>query len=345
MAVRYAVGISGTVSWADDTYWSTSSGGAGGASYPLDTDDAIINSSSGSGTMNAPTNTVCKSLDMSGFTGSLTIGTTFSHSLNINGGALIFGSGMNVTGLTDRIIYFLGTCTVTMNGKQPNCLFSAGRSAVSAGTLTLQDALTLGPPTSYVTGLVTFVSGSIINTNNQSVSVYGLYSFVSGCTLTLGSSNVTIRNQIDLSLFSTINYNTSTVILDFGGGTGTDSFAVLSGNTLYNLTFQNGDVLLSGVGAWNVTCTNTFKLENIGTFEEESPGATILTFANGDFNTNLSLIGLEFVCTGAGPVVFSDSTITNCEASGALFDASDNCVNGGGNIGFFFGFPIGQALL
>jgi len=78
MANRYAVGAS----WNDGTNgWATSSGGTPGAAVPTSSDDVFFDANSVS--MSIDVNAVCKSIDSTGFTATLTQNTT--RTLTVSG--------------------------------------------------------------------------------------------------------------------------------------------------------------------------------------------------------------------------------------------------------------------
>ena len=90
MADRYWVG--GTDNWDGNvgTKWSTTSGGAGGASIPTFADDVYFDAASGAVTVTVPGNSVSfRNLNCTGFTGSLigTSGSVFNSYGNITTGA------------------------------------------------------------------------------------------------------------------------------------------------------------------------------------------------------------------------------------------------------------------
>ena len=81
MAVtRYAVLGTSTKNWSSTSAWSTSSGGATGASAPGNTDTAILNGDSGTGTMtlDSDVSALAQMLVTAAFTGTLVLG---SHAI------------------------------------------------------------------------------------------------------------------------------------------------------------------------------------------------------------------------------------------------------------------------
>lgn len=90
MANRYWVGGAG--SWTNTAKWSTTSGGAGGASIPTSADDVFFDANSGGGNITISTTGTCRNLDTTGFTGTLGTG-GFSI---LAGGSVTIGASTNI---------------------------------------------------------------------------------------------------------------------------------------------------------------------------------------------------------------------------------------------------------
>lgn len=192
MATRYWVGGAGT--WdATTTHWSTTSGGAAGASAPTSADDVIIDTSSGTGTI-APSSTngvaVCRNLTVTA-SQAITISASNQY-INIYG-SLSFPSGGSFTTGSGRY-YFASTTTgntINTNGKT----LGGGRADSIAftgvgGGWTLQSALTGGSSAG-----ITFNAGSL-DTANFNVSADTFTSTGSTTrSLTLGTSTVSLANN------------------------------------------------------------------------------------------------------------------------------------------------------
>lgn len=137
MANRYWVGGTGSWNGSNTVNWSATSGGAGGASIPTAADDVFFNASSGTGTATVSASRVAKSINCTGYTGTLDISS--SSNLTLSGSAT-FSSGMTftTTGISP-IITFNATATLTSAGKT-----LCGITVNGAGiTVTLADALTV----------------------------------------------------------------------------------------------------------------------------------------------------------------------------------------------------------
>ncbi len=97
MATRYWRGGTGTWSTSNTTNWSTTSGGAGGASVPTSADDVIFDANSASGNYTVSISTTgtlnAKALTISNPTvGTITIGTA-TYNVNVHGDVNIISAG------------------------------------------------------------------------------------------------------------------------------------------------------------------------------------------------------------------------------------------------------------
>lgn len=104
MAARYWVG--GTATWdaTVGTKWASTSGGAGGSTVPTAADDVFFDVNSGTGTITLSTGNVCRSLNCTGFTGTL----VHPAAVTITIGDATAGAGNIVLLLTAGMTYTLG---------------------------------------------------------------------------------------------------------------------------------------------------------------------------------------------------------------------------------------------
>jgi hypothetical protein len=274
MADRFWRG--GTAAW-DGTAgakWAATAGGATGAAVPTSADDVFFDATS-SGTCTISTgNTGAKSINCTGFTGTLAGSATITVS----------GSITLVAGMT-----FTYTGTLTLNGT--GTLTSAGKTLGpvtinGAGiTVTLGDALNIGTNTFSV----------LRGTFTTSISSYSLTTGIfSGSstdarTITLNNSTVNVSN--DFSFFTNTN-------LTFNAGTSTINLSRTSGVTLQGGTSGGG----IGVTFYNVvftaTAAVTHQIGAINTFNNltvaapASAGVTQVTFnSRQTINGTLSTTG------------------------------------------------------
>ncbi len=227
MADRYWVG--GTANW-DGTAgikWATSSGGTGGASVPTSADDVFFtNLSTGTCTISTG-NTGAKSINCTGFTGTLAGLATITVAGNVT---LVAGMGFTYSG---QFLWTAASVSAT--------LISAGKTLgnvtfqSTGGTLTLGDALTCDT--------ITLTTGTF-TTNNYNVTATSISSSNSNTrTINLGSSTVTLSGTSALTFTTTTNLTfnagTSSIVC-----TNTTSAQVIFGAsgvpqpaTLYNLSY------------------------------------------------------------------------------------------------------------
>ena len=143
MADRYWVG--GTGSWTNSstTNWSTSSGGASGASAPTTSDDVYFdaNSNVGTGSFTVTTSSTpnCRNLTIQSLDGAMTLaGTT---NLTVAGSIFFSGSNLTYTRTGDLVLAPTSNSFVTTNGVS---LASGGVviNTTGASTTTLGSSLT-----------------------------------------------------------------------------------------------------------------------------------------------------------------------------------------------------------
>ena len=130
MADRYWVGGTGT--WTQTTHWSTSSGGASGASYPTATDNAFFDGNSGSGTASLASGS-CLNLVATGYIGAL------DGTINVKGDCVIGSGGFYL--LMVLKLNGSGAQSLTSNGESISGLYVEG-DASSERTVAFEDAAT-----------------------------------------------------------------------------------------------------------------------------------------------------------------------------------------------------------
>lgn len=340
MADRYWV-AAGSASWnaIAGTKWAATSGGVGGESVPTSADDVFFDASSpvNTATINATAN--CKSLNMTGWTGTLA-GTS---QLNVFG-SLTLGSGINLT--YSGVMNFSSTTTgqtITTNGiVLPGPIIFNG----VGGEWTLQDTITL-------TGSITVTNGSFV-ANGQSISC----SFFSSSntnvrSVSLGASTITLTGTGTVWIMTitnnlTFSAGTSTILLT---DTSASAKQFNGGGQTFNIVRFTG----TGTGSYTITGSNTF-----ATFSDQNSVAHTVIFTAGTTQTISSAAGWDVV-GGSGAVITMQSssggTAWNIVASsgtvssdylslqdsaasgGADFYAGANSTNVSGNSGWVFTAP------
>jgi hypothetical protein len=336
MADRYWVG--GTENWdgTAGTKWAATSGGAGGESVPTSADDVFFDSNSSGTCTVASGNTGAKSVDCTGFSGGLTIG-----SLLRVYGDFTLSSGMTYTH-TGSALILQGTSTVTTAGKLMGST-SIG-DLVNDVVVTLADAWT---SVSSPFARSIFLGGggkTTFNTNNQNVTTSSINfsDDANDKTLNLGSSTITLGSSNPLQILgatnlifnagtSQINLESSVAsivgtghtfhIVSFNGpNTNTktisanNSFFELASTTpvAHTITFQ-GDQ--GTIGKWSITGS----AGNVVTINSSSAG-TRRNFTLTEITTNIDYLNV----TDIG------------ELSGNKFAVGFNSTNGGNNSNVYF---------
>lgn len=261
MADRYWVGGTNTWNATVGTKWATTSGGAGGAAVPTAADDVFFDAASGVSTITLSTNDVCRSINCTGFTGTLSHGASvdlFIGDATAGAGniALKFVAGMTYTlgsGTTSTVSFQSTSATVqTVDYGGKTCGLTTFGTAASGGSWQLTSAMTSN------TGSTIGLSRGTLDTNNQTCS-WGFFSSTSSNTraLTLGSSSITLTGG------SGTHWTTSTTTgMTFTPGTSTITFSYTStcaaafGSLTYNNIVFN---YLMGIGlniSGAFTCAN-----------------------------------------------------------------------------------------
>jgi hypothetical protein len=242
MADRYWVG--GTAAWdgTAGTKWSTTSGGGGGASVPTSADDVFFtNLSSGTCTISSG-NTGAKSINCTGFTGTLA-----GNAVIIVSGSVTLDAGMTFT--YNGTMTLNGTGTLTSAGKT----FGPVNISGSGITVTLGGALNIGGNTLTVTqGTLDTanynLTASVISSANSNVR-----------TITLGSSTLTLSGSTPIGFSTntnlTFNAGTSTINATAAGPTIAGGAASATGVTFYNVAFAAGG---SGIDIRGINTFNDF---------------------------------------------------------------------------------------
>jgi hypothetical protein len=271
MANRFWVG--GTANWdaTAGTKWALTSGGAGGQAVPTSADDVFFDGASGAVTCTiASGNTGAKSINCTGFTGTIAGSTAITVS-----GSVTLVAGMTYT--HTGIITITGTGTLTTAGKT----FSGVTVSGVGITVTLGDSLNIGG-----TRTVNVTQGTF-DTQNFNLTAGQLFSSNSNTrTINLGSSTLNLSiasNALDFTTSTNLTFNAGTSQINLNAGAGTAIFAG-GGRTFYNVLFASGFTTTSVQGQ------NTFN--NLAVAGPGSAGVTQVTFdSRQTINGTLSTTG------------------------------------------------------
>jgi hypothetical protein len=272
---------------------------------PTTADDVFFDGSS-SGTVTIATgNTGAKSINYTGFTGTLTGTAAISV-----GGSVTLASGMTYT--HTGIVTFTGTGTLITAGKT----FSSTTVNGSGITLTLGDAFTSGASN------ITVTTGTF-DTANYNLTVNSLNSSNSNTrTITLGTSTLTLSSIVPLDFGATTNltFNSNTSVIN-----ATQGSAVVFGGSL---TYYNVSYTSASVGTRILTGANTF---NNLTINASGTGLNALQVeGNQTVNGTLTCAGSSALARGfiRSNIIGTTRTITAAAVSANDCDFRDITIAG-----------------
>ena len=327
MADRYWVG--GTASWdgTAGSKWALTSGGAGGQAVPTSADDVFFsNLSTGTCTISTG-NTGAKSINCTGFTGTLT-GTAaitvsgsvtlvagmaygFSGQMTLNGtgtltsagktfnNIIVDGAGITVTlgnslsqGATSTNIFSLTQGTLALAGFTLTCgIFSSNNTntrAISFGAGGI--TLTHNSGATTVLSMATMTGFSWTGSTGNEGFSYTRTSGLGAATLNAGSvAGGTVSNAINLTLR--------------GGGSSTPGVTITTGSYVKNLTFPASFPSLSVNSAAYNACGNLTLNSGLGTASNIAPtflaSGTITSAGRTIGNTNVAGSGITLTLADA----------------------------------------------
>ena len=257
MADRYWVGGAGTWDTSSTTVWSTSSGGASGASVPTATDSVFFDAGSGvPGTVTLTGALTCLDITVS------LIGWTFAST-----GTIAISGNMSLTALTTwtgtGTLTFNSTATgktITTSGTTFSCAIvfnGAGGGWTLGGAFTATSTATLTAGAfAYSSYTFTCTTWSSSNVNTRSIDGTGTGEIVvtnsSGTVVNMATqTGMTTTGHPDFHSLSNsgatptfsmgvpTEANTCSVIIEQGGAGGS---SLTSGNSIYNITVTDGSV-------------------------------------------------------------------------------------------------------
>ena len=343
MADRYWVGGAGTWNTINTTNWSATSGGAGGASVPTTADDVFFDAASGTGTIIISVNNGAKSLNCTGYAGSV----NHQQSLSL-AGSLTLSAGMTYITLTG-VFVFTATGTIISAGKT----LRNGTVNAPGGVVTLGDALISSNGTSG--GAFTVTAGTF-STAGYSVTIDSLSSNNSNVrTIDFGASTVSIGGgtssgvtSLDLTTTTNLTFNAGTSQITFGAST--TSIVIGGGVTFNNVILTSPSTAsISGANTFNnFTITKPSFLGTVSFAGNQSINGTLTlpnsanawnrtTLQSSVFGTTRTLT-VAALAAGATDIDFYDIAVTGAAAPLSITRAGD-C---GGNSGITF--PAGKTV-
>lgn len=341
MADRYWRGGAGTWNSTNTTNWSTTSGGAGGASVPTNADTAIFDANSGTGTVSVTQDqAICQSLTVGAFTG------TFSGTVIVNSGNVTTGTTATLSNLS---IWVTGAGGGTFSGTQQISNISVNLNAANQN-YTISGNANVGTSITKGTGNLLTTSGSTI-TNVRFITASG-----TGGTATLptisGFSGIGVDVTCTAGSISIQSIRALGSITCNSSGSVTIN-AVPEFSSLFIFSQSNGTVTFP---AWPTTAQVTdFRVTKTGgtsspAISSSFAGYSSLSLAGSGINAtsvsvssagSLTLSSNAFVSTvshGGSNLAFSAYSSSSTQAIGTCTVTSTNLTIGGsaaGRIGTF----------
>lgn len=348
MANRYWVGGAGN--WSSTTKWSTTSGGASGASVPTSVDDAIFDANSG-GKFTATVDTA-QSVNSITITPSAAVGVqqiALSARLTTNNLTTTGTAGNNriwFRGNTYGIAQdFVVNGTVSISDCDFRDIYVIGTAAPISGTrigdLRGIRGITASTPKTVYWNLVAggawtdnawaASSGGGVSTDNfplaQDTAVIENTGLNTSAAIATPSSGVPIAmSTVDAStrtLAMTLTLNTSTYYGNFKLGSG----VALSGNTGSTFSGRNTQTITSAGKTFSCPITVDSYGGSVELVDALNIGANTLTVTNGTFDTknyNVTAGSFSSVNSNVRTINLGSSTITLNQAQGWTFTTSTN---------------------
>lgn len=285
MANRYWVGGTGTWDAVNTVNWSTTSGGAGGASVPGVADVALFNANSGGGTVTLAYTPTIISMGIAGFAGTI----------DFNGNVIRLSADNATVFTQDTATSFLGdpiielTYTGSVGTRTIGAISGANEGkAVSFRILGGTDTVTTGNNRAYKNLDFTGFAGTLANTLRN---IYGSLTLDAGMTLTAGANATTFA-----ATSGTQTITSNGVALDF---------PITQSSPGATLVLQ--DDLTIGASR-TLTLTN-------GTFNANNKNVSLGSFALGSGTKTLTLGSGTWTVVGSGTAWNANTNVANLTVS------------------------------
>lgn len=309
MANRFFINGGVNNNWGDTSNWSTTSGGAGGASVPTSTDDVYLDGNSPNCTLNT-TNRTCRNLYCTGYANTLAMGTLY---LSIAGGNMTLNSTMLITGTSSVGLTFTLGGTITTGGHILQVVLTLGNGL----TFTLGDNLSTN---SRIRITTTTINSNQINlldnaqfvvVQNNTICLGSTLINITGDNVSIGADTTSLNTGININI--TIN-SSGTVTFRQDSNTGGGAF----GFGAKTLTYTSGTLVFNCAYIRMVTGgTATF---NMGS--QTIPGL-LVAVASVIISLTTDLIVTGTLTLNANPVINSNtlycygiSVVTNGNTTG-----------------------------
>jgi hypothetical protein len=264
MADRYWV-AGGTGNYNSTTNWSATSGGASGASVPTTVDDVFFNASSGAGTVVITASSNCRSLNLTGFTGTiqfdndLVINTGATWNLGSGGYSLMGSNGIRVVGTTLTIVSNGTTWSQSLSFQNTGLTVTLSDTLNVSGDITATYSVMNGN-TLNVLGNINMTGSSLLS-GSTTIALIGT-GIVASIVSTNVRHNITVNTAGTITMSGVLNYSNGTFTYVAGTVITTGHELRISGNTTLN---TNGITWNNFVAANALVVTLTSNLNVSGT--------------------------------------------------------------------------------
>lgn len=304
MAIRYWRGGAGTWNATSTTNWSTTSGGAAGASAPTAADDVVFDANSGIGTITVTiSSAVCRN-----FTHTAGANLTFTGTVSFINGSFS-STASTPTNFQNLTAIFTGA-TTGLTVDTNNQLFFSVTFNNASGAWSLTTPLNL---TSSLT-----VQNGTFSTNGLTITASSLVKATGGtCTINLNASTLALSGGTPISISDaglTLNAGTSQINCTSVAPT----FAGF-GKTFYNVSFTATNY--TGISITGANTFNNLTLPSVSTTNVVSCAINSNQTINGTFTANSSSIVLRQVIRSS--VTGTQYTITAAAVSLSNVDFRD----------------------
>lgn len=319
---RYLVS-GGTGNWNSTTNWSASSGGGSGASFPVATDDVIINLASANANLTVNVGSACLSITIANtHIGSLIVNQTLTVSGSVTLGSLM---GISTSSGTPTLIVN-ATSILTSNGTTwPFALSFTGTSPV----VTVADNWTVG-------GILTLQGSTSVTLNGNSISCST--SIASNSTLTSGTTNLimtgtgnlscafssrVLNNNLEINTGGTITIGSALAFI-YGGGTLLyTSGTVITTNSTLSIN-STCTLTTNGISWNNVTFSGASQTYTLGSDLDVNGTTTLSSSGTPIINGNTIKIGGSLTHSVAS--TWTGTTTFLIDGTGTWASTSAGCV-------------------
>lgn len=264
MANRFWVGGTNTWNATLTGKWATTSGGASGAAVPTAADDVFFDAASGAAVVTLSTGIVCRSVNCTGFTG------TISHPA-----ATTLSIGDATAGASSIALKFVAGMTYTTGAStsEVDLISTSGTlQTIDGGGKTFRDFVINGLGGNYQlasafignSGSQIKVLAGTFSTNNLNMSIGGFNCSSSSVrTVNLGSSTITMQAAaFDCTTSTNMTLNAGTSVVGWTISTTVTPTIAIPNLALYDVlvTKSSGGMTLNGTGTatfHNLTMDNT----------------------------------------------------------------------------------------